>query len=209
MAIKNYDDVNGFKLDVLKEIGSIGTGNAATALSSVLSQKIEMSLPEVKIMDYNKAIKEMGGAERIVNGVLVAFSGEINGLMLYMQDIDLINVVLERLLNDRKISDYTELTELDMSALIEVANIIISSYVNAISSLTGITIQLSVPAICTNMLGAIVAVPMAEYGYETDKIMSIGGNFKCNGKEVYSRLMMLPEIESLNFLMKKLGVESE
>ena len=83
MTIKKYEDMDSFELDVLREIGSIGTGNAATALSSVLSQKIEMSLPEVKIMDYNKAIKEMGGAERIVCGELVAFSGEINGIMLY------------------------------------------------------------------------------------------------------------------------------
>ena len=59
------------------------------------------------------------------------------------------------------------------------------------------------------MLGAIVSVPMAEYGYESDKIMTIGGNFKCNGKEVYSRLLMLPDMKSLDFLMKKLGVESE
>ncbi|MCQ4726596.1 chemotaxis protein CheC [Anaerotignum faecicola] len=209
MTIKKYEDMDSFELDVLREIGSIGTGNAATALSSVLSQKIEMSLPEVKIMDYNKAIKEMGGAERIVCGELVAFSGEINGIMLYMQDMDLINVVLEKLLNGRRINDYMELNELDTSALIEIGNIIISSYINAISTLTGISVHLSVPAICTNMLGAIVSVPMAEYGYESDKIMTIGGNFKCNGKEVYSRLLMLPDMKSLDFLMKKLGVESE
>ena len=56
MSILKYEDINNFELDILKELGSIGTGNAATALSGVLSKKVKMSLPEVKIMDFNKAI---------------------------------------------------------------------------------------------------------------------------------------------------------
>ena len=71
--IEKYEDMNRFAMDVLKEIGSIGTGSAATALSQVLSRKIEMTLPEVKIMGYNRAIKELGGAEPIVVGVLVNY----------------------------------------------------------------------------------------------------------------------------------------
>ena len=59
MSILKYEDIDSFGLDVLKEIGSIGTGNAATALSKVLSKKIEMTLPQVKILDFNKAIYEL------------------------------------------------------------------------------------------------------------------------------------------------------
>ena len=96
-----------------------------------------------------------------------------------------------------------------MSALIEIGNIIISSYINAISTLTGITINLSVPSASVNMLGAILSVPMIEYGYETDKLMTIGGSFICEGEEVYSNLILLPDVHSLNFLMEKLGVAGE
>lgn len=194
-------------MDVLREIGSIGTGNAATALSEVLSQKIKMSLPEVRILGFNEAIKEMGGAESIVAGVLVAMSGEINGIMLYIQRLDFINIVLERLLS-KKIEDYNELQPMEISALVEIGNIIISSYVSAISKLTGITVNLSVPSIAVNMLGGILSVPMAEFGHETDKIMTIDGKFVCNDKEVFSNLLLLPDIKSLNYLLKKLGVEN-
>ena len=208
MAIKNYEDMNKFGLDVLKEIGSIGTGNAATALSQVLSKKIEMTLPEVKIMGYNQAIKELGGAETIVAGVLVTLSGEINGIMLFLQNLDYINNVLGNIMG-KKITDYSELNDIDLSAIIETGNIIISSYINAISTLTGITVNLSVPGVSINMLGGILTVPMIEYGYETDKLMTIGGKFICEDKEIYSNLILLPDIKSLNFLMKKLGVLSE
>ena len=208
MAISRYEDINSFGIDVLKEIGSIGTGNAATALSKVLSRKIKMTLPEVKILDFNKAIYELGGPETIVVGILVNLHGEINGMMLYLQKLDFINVVLESLLG-KKINDFMDLDEIEKSALIEVGNIIISSYVSAISSLTGITINLSVPEVSVNMLGGIMNVPMAEYGYETDKLMTIGGAFSCDGQELYSNLILMPEIESLDFLMKKLGVSCE
>lgn len=208
MSISKYEDIDSFGLDVLKEIGSIGTGNAATALSKVLSKKIEMTLPQVKILDFNKAIYELGGPETIVAGVLVQLYGEVNGMMLYLQKLDFINIILESLMGKR-INDYMDLDEIERSALIEVSNIIISSYVNAISSLTGITINLSVPDVCVNMLGGIMNAPIAQYGYETDKLMTIGGAFSCDGRELYSNLILMPEIGSLNFLMKKLGVASE
>ena len=208
MAIKSYDDMDGFELDVLKEIGSIGSGNAATALSQMLSMKIRMSLPQVKILDYNKAIRELGGAETIVMGVLVQISGELNGLILYLQDLNFIKKVVKNLIQ-QDIEDYEDLNDLEMSALLEIGNIMISSYINAISSLTGISINLSVPVTSINMLGAIMSVPMIEYGYETDKLMTIGGTFMCDDDEVYSNLILLPDIKSLDYLLKKLGVESE
>ncbi len=203
--IEKYEDMNRFAMDALKEIGSIGTGNAATALSQVLSRKIEMTLPEVKIMGYNRAIKELGGAETPVAGVLVQLSGEVNGIMLFLLNMEFIKVILRSSIG-KEIEDFSDLGELEMSALIEIGNIIISSYINAISTLTGITINLSVPGSSISMLGAILSVPMIEYGYETDKLMTIGGSFICEGEEVYSNLILLPDIASLNFLMQKLGV---
>lgn len=205
--MKRYEDLNPLEIDTLREIGSIGTGNAATALSEVLSQQIKMTLPQVTIMGYNEAIKAQGGAENIVAGVLVAMSGEINGMMLFIQRIEFINVVMESVLS-KKIDDYSQLGELEMSAVVEIGNIIISSYVSAISKLTGLTVNLSVPSVSVNMLGAIMSVPMVEYGHQTDKIMALDGKFVCNKKEVTSSLLMLPEIESLNHLLQRLGVDN-
>ena len=96
MSILKYEDINNFELDILKELGSIGTGNAATALSGVLSKKVKMSLPEVKIMDFNKAIYEFGGPETVVAGVLVNFSGEIKGMMPKLHSDNFDNMELIR-----------------------------------------------------------------------------------------------------------------
>jgi chemotaxis protein CheC len=165
-----------------------------------------MTVPEVKILEYDDAIIEAGGHETIVMGVLVKISGDINGMMLYIQQIDFINVILGSLVS-RSITDYGELNEIDLSALTEVGNIIISSYLNAMSQLTGMTMNLSVPSICVNMLGGILTVPMAEYGYEVENIMTLGGNILCEGKQVKSKLFLVPNSSSLQTLFKRLGIE--
>lgn len=208
MKINKYEEINGYAMDMFKEIGSIGTGNAATALSTTLSEKISMSLPEVNILEYNQAVNFLGGPEKIIAAVMVHMSGEFSGIMLYLLDLDFINFVFERL-NLQKIESYDEIDEIRRSAISEVSNIIISSYASAISHLSGISINLSVPAMTINMLGGIMSVPMIEYGYITDKIMMIGGKFVYSKKEMTSNLIMLPDIKSLNFLLKKLGVFNE
>ncbi len=208
MEIRKYEEMNIFELDMFKEIGSIGTGNAATALSNTLSAKISMSLPEVNIMDYNQVINFLGGPEKIISAVMVHLSGEFSGIMLYLLDLEFINFVFEKL-NLKSISCFEEIDEIRASAVSEVSNIIISSYVNAIAFLSGISINLSVPAMTVNMLGGIMSVPMIEYGYVTDKIMMVGGKFILNNEEMSSNLILMPDIKSLNFLFKKLGVYND
>ncbi|MDR0924597.1 MAG: chemotaxis protein CheC [Hungatella sp.] len=205
MKITRYDEMSGLGLDLIREIGSIGTGNSATALSSMLGKAVRMTLPDVQILGYNDAIKFLGDPEEIVAAILVKMSGEINGLMLFVLKLDFINEVLSSLMQE-EIEDYYQLNVLETSALEEVGNIIISSYVNAISSLSDVSINLSVPDIAVNMLGGILSVPMVEFGYQTDKMMMISGQFVIGGKVLHSDLLMMPEIQSLNFLMEKLGI---
>ena len=207
MTIKNYDELSSLELDTLKEIGSIGTGNAATSLSALIGKPVRIQTPEVRIMGYNEAIEWIGGPEEITAGVLVGMSGQISGIMLSVQQIGFVNLVLDSML-DRSVEDYMELQELESSALTEVGNIMISTFINALSGLAGIDIELTVPAFTVDMQGAIMAVPMAEYGGQSDYIMTIGGNFICNGKEIPCRLLLSPDIRSLNFLLRKLGVDS-
>ncbi len=206
MGIEKYEDMSALEMDVIKEIGSIGTGNAATALSQVLKKRTKMSLPDVYILGYNEAIEMVGTPEEIVAAVLVKMSGEINGIMLFVLKMDFINAVLSSVLS-KKIEDYMDLTELEKSALEQIGNIIISSYVNAMSGLTGVRINLSIPSIAINMLGGILSVPMVEFGYVTDKLMMINGKFIVDDKVLNSNLLMMPDIESLNYLMHKLGVD--
>ncbi len=203
MEIKNYDDIGELALDVIREVGSIGTGNAATAVSELLSAKVRIKLPDVKIAGFNEAVTMLGNPEEPVAAILVQMSGDMDGIMLFLLKMDFINAVLQTMLG-KSVSNYSDLDELEISALTEVGNIMISSYVNALSGLAGMEIDLSVPAISINMLGGILSVPMIELGYETDKIMIISGKFILDKHQLDSSLLMLPDIRSLNKLITKL-----
>ena len=203
--IKSYGDMNLLELDVMKEISSIGTSHAATALSKLLQKEIRISIPSVSILGYEETVERLGSIEELVAATLVRMKRDVNGLMLFIFKMDLANAVLEKLIG-KTYESFEEMDEMDYSAMEEVGNIIICSYVNAFAQLAGVEIDLSVPSSTVNMLGGIITVPVAEYGYYTDKLMYINAEFIVDGRVLSDGLLMIPDIESLNHILEKLGV---
>lgn len=206
MGIQKYEDMNSTELDIIKEIGSIGSGNAATALSRMLSAKVSMNIPKVSVVGFNEAVALVGEPEETVAAVLVEMSDEINGIMLFIMKEEFAEEVLKRMIGSGE-SNFMSLSEMGASALAEIGNIMISSYVNAMSKLAQVDIALSVPQISVNMLGGILSLPMAVFGITSDRLLMIKGKFVMNDKEVTGDMLLLPDVESLNVLMKKLGME--
>lgn len=206
MAIKSYEEMNELEMDILKEIGSIGGGNAATAMSSMLNAKVNMSLPKVEILGFNEALDYLGDPEELVAAIFVEMSGELSGIMLLILTKEFSDEVLFRMLG-KVDSDFLELEEIDSSVLMETGNIVISSYITAMASLTNVNVELSVPQLAINMVGGIMSAPISLMGQHSDRIMMITGQFTIDGKALDSEMLLLPDVESLNVLMKKLGVE--
>ena len=203
MEIKRYDDMNSMQIDAIREIGSIGTGNAVSALSSIMNTPIKMDVPTIKIEEFDDAVYAVGSPEDIVMAVLVTMSGDMDGMMMFLVEKQGINEILGHIINEN-VEDLFQISEMGLSALTEVGNIMISSYVNAISQMATMNIELSVPAAAVNMLGGILTVPMAELGYETDKLLMIDGSMTIEDKKFNNTILMLPRIKSLNVLMEKL-----
>ena len=206
MAISRYEEMNDMKLDIFKEMGSIGGGNAATALSSMLNARVSMALPRAEILEFNDALARLGDPEIVIAGVLVELTGEIQGVMLFIIPEEFSDEVLFRMLGKTRTARL-ELDEIESSVLTEIGNIVISSYVTAMSSLAGVEVELSVPQLAVNMLGGIMSLPMAMMGQQSDRIMMVTGEFNIDDKALNSGMLLLPNVESLNILMKKLGVD--
>ncbi len=206
MAISRYEEMNDMKLDIFKEMGSIGGGNAATALSSMLNARVSMALPRAEILEFNDALARLGDPEIVIAGVLVELTGEIQGIMLFIIPEEFSDEVLFRMLGKTRTA-LLELDEIESSVLTEIGNIVISSYITALSSLAGVEVELSVPQLAVNMLGGIMSLPMAMMGQQSDRIMMVTGEFNIDDKALNSGMLLLPNVESLNILMKKLGVD--
>jgi chemotaxis protein CheC len=166
-----------------------------------------MSLPVVRITDFDTAINALGGAEAMTMGVLVNFYGEANGMIMFLMKMEDAQKILSILLQGFNAEEKTEeMTELKLSAIKEIGNILGSSYINAIATLTGLQINLSVPYIAIDMAGAIMSVPIIEFGSVGDKIMFIEEVFSGRENDLRSNVIMFAQIETLKLIMERLGL---
>ena len=209
--LKDMQQLNAMHFDVLREIGNIGQGNAASSLSQLLNMSIDISVPSVKLLEFNETVEYLGGPENIVLGMLVRLSGDIQGMMLYVLQQSFAGRMVNSVFG-KEIHELIELDEMDVSFIQEIGNILAGSYINALSSLTGLTIDISVPTITVDMAGAILAVPAVEFAQIGNKVLFIDdsfifGNAPSEANNVESNMILVPELESLEKLFSKLGVE--
>ncbi|MCF6460521.1 chemotaxis protein CheC [Clostridium sp. Cult3] len=200
----DVENLNNMMIDVLGEIGNIGSGNAVTALSSMLSKRVDMSVPQVRILEFNEVAAVLGGEEELVAGIYLDLNDEVEGNIMFILDIEsainLTNMLLNR--------DYTveELDPMAISALSEVGNILASSYVNSLSALTGLKITVSVPSLAIDMAGAILSVPAIQFGCIADQVLFIETVFEEGENTVKGNLFLLPDMSSFEKILSSLGV---
>lgn len=200
----HIEDLNTMHIDTLREIGNIGAGNAATALSKMLDKKIDMEVPSVKILDFSDISNVLGGEENVVAGIYFDVSGDIDGNIMFLLDT-MSSKILTGMLMGR--GDYSkELDEMDKSALQEVGNILSASYISSLTSLTGLNMTLSIPSLCIDMAGAILSVPAIQFGYTGDKVLLIETKLRDGNDLVKANFFLIPDANSFGNLLKSLGV---
>ena len=200
----DVENLNSMMLDILGEIGNIGSGNAATALASMLSKRVDMNVPQVRILEFKDVAEVLGGEEKLVVGIYLDLNGEIKGNMMFILDLESAVNLTNMLLNREDGGD--ELDDMRISALSEVGNILASSYVNSLSALTGLKIAVSVPSLAIDMAGAILSVPAIQFGYVADQVLFIETIFEEGNRSVKGNLFLLPDMDSFEKILSSLGV---
>lgn len=206
MALKDYDDLSAIQLDALREIGNIGSGNAASSLSTMLERPVDIAVPTIRILDYNTVVENLGGPEQLLVGLLLCLEGDVTGMIMFLLHKEFAHMLLSTL-TGASFQAGDEIDEFSQSAIREVGNIMAASYVNAISELTGLRINVSVPALSVDMAGSILSVPAIYYADLSDKIIVIEDSFIQVTDQASSHILMIPEVASLEKIMTSLGLE--
>lgn len=199
----NLEELSSTYYDVLKELGNIGAGNAMTALASMLQCKVDMQVPKVSLLEFKEVGDHIGGEEQIMVGVYLAVEGDISGSMMFILRLDAAATMLKKMMGMEPSSD--GFTEMEISALKEIGNIITGAYLNALSSLTGLAILPSVPDLTVDMAGAILSVPAIEFGIMGDNILFIESHFS-GEEEMEGFFIMVPDMESYEKILHSLGM---
>lgn len=200
----DVNNLNSVLLDVLKELGNIGSGNAATALSTMIDKKVDMRVPQVKILEFKDVGEILGDSETPVVGIYFKMLDEIAGNIMFILNIDSAINLANMLYgcNNSK----SELDEMDISALSEVGNILSASYVNSLSVLTGLNLKISIPSICVDMAAAILSVPAVQFGRIGDHVIFIETQFEEGDRLITGDLFLIPEVDSFEKILGSLGV---
>ncbi|MBR1391977.1 MAG: chemotaxis protein CheC [Lachnospiraceae bacterium] len=204
MAEYSLSDVNDMYYDVLKELGNIGAGNATTAISNMLNIKINMHVPQVELLTFQKLGSAICPEDEEIVGVYLEVTQDISGSMMFLAKLDSTQALVNKLMG--RPDDYKkEFDEMDMSAIKEIGNIIASSYLNALSTMTGLCIGPSVPYIAIDMAAAILSVPAIEFGKIGDNALLITTVF---GDDVMIEgyFILLPDLESYDKILASLGI---
>lgn len=193
--------------DFLKEMENIGAGHAATALSQMLGRPIGMVVPEVTLCDINRLAEMIGEEEEQVSCISIAVTGDVSFdmvfLLKYASAISLANDLMGLLP-----STYSEINDIVQSALNEVGNILIGSFLTAISTLTGLETRPSVPAYANDMLCAVMSAALLERGYYDEQVLAIGTRFTDNDVVIDGYLFMLPQYNVLRKIFESVGIKS-
>lgn len=197
--------IGTLQFDVLREIGNIGAGNATTALSQMINSKIDMKVPKVEVLEFKELPDIVGGAESLVVGILLTLDGDIDGMMMFMLEKKSAHHLVNLLMN-KEITNFEEFSEMDLSALQEIGNIIAGAYLSSLSQMTNLTIASSIPYMSIDMAGAILSVPAIEFGKVGDKALLIQSQFGEDAIEVNGYFILIPSLESYDKIMTSLGL---
>lgn len=197
-------------LDALKEVGNIGAGHAATALSLLLNKTIDMTVPDVRLVSFQDLPEQVGGAEMEVAAIFLRIEGDAAGSMFFIATISDVEKMIKHLTNietfQLKAPPYNEL---GISAFLEVGNILAGSYLSSFSDFTKLELQPSVPDFSVDMIGAILSyglIPLSQVGdvaivIDTEIIEVNRTNEKISG-----HFFLLPDPSSFETIFKSLGV---
>ena len=190
-------------MDVLKEIGNIGAGNATTALASMLQCRIDMAVPEVKLIEVDELAENLGGKERVMTAIFLEVEGDITGDIIFLLEQGSASFLVSKLMGMEANSD--TFAEMELSCIKEISNIIAGSYLNSLSTLTNLKIYPSVPHLQMDMVDVILHSPIRTQQSDNEQILFIQTEFTDDIK-LGGYFVMIPDTESYGKILGALGI---
>lgn len=192
-------ELNETEQDILKELGNIGTGNAVTALSAMLSYPLDIFSTKLNFVSYREMYAGLGSSEEEKIGIMLEAHGEITGMFLFLLDMGFSECVLDWLV-EKKERDLTKMNEMEQSVICELGNVMCGSYVNALAQLLNKRIEVTVPHICVDMSGAIFSAVVSHLMKVSDTLLMIDNKIRMDKELLCGQILFFPEMESMRNL---------
>jgi len=199
------ENLSDMQLDALREVGSIGAGHAATALSQLVDRPVALEVPTIEVLDITEVPRVFGGPEQLVLGVYSRMLGAVTGSVLFMIPRDAALTLID-LLHGRPVGTATEFGVDEEALLGNAASVLVSSYLAAIARLTSLDILPSGVALAYDMAGALIEAVVAEAGMHADAAVLVRTTFLDESCRVEGALFFLPDSGGMATILSRLGM---
>lgn len=156
------------EMGMLKEVGSIVAGHGGIALSEILGRKVILDIPHMDVvprMECSFAPSRSDIGIGIFSRIAVGLKGEVVVLLDEKNAFKLINLSYKLNDEEKKLGAFTEL---GLSLVKEIGNIVIGAYLNSLSLFLKRMIIPSLPTLISGVMENIIniiIVPQKEDDY--------------------------------------------
>ena len=192
-------------IDVLKEIGNIGLGNAATSLAQMLNKKVDMQVPKAAFISMEEAMAMIGGLEEVVACVTLRVEGDVPAQVLFVFNEESAWYLVDMLMGLEQ-GTTGQMDEMGQSVIQEVGNMLTSSFLVAIGTMTNLQMTPNVPMFAYDMLGAVLSTSLIEGGYVEEHILLIETVLFEDQKHIKGHFFFITQNQSLDVLFSALGI---
>jgi chemotaxis protein CheC len=196
MAPVRYTDM---QLDALRELANIGSGTAGTALSSLLGRPVDISVPKAAALELADAVEAAGDPEDVVWAVAVPVDGDLDATALLLVGEADAASICGMLGVDAESED-------GRSALQEIGNILVASYIGALATMAGFELDLRPPSSARDMLAAVVATVLAGASQGHDLAIMLDSELEVEGEACALSFMLLPTPDGVDELLNRIGL---
>jgi chemotaxis protein CheC len=191
-----YSDL---QLDALRELANVGSGTASTALSAMLGRSVDITVPNAFVLPMAEAVESIGNPEDDVTGIVLGVFGDMEATVLLLVNPNHA-ALLCGMLGVPADSEFGE------SALMEIGNIVGSSYINALAMMTGMSIEPTPPGLATDMLAAIVESVLAQRATGGDVALLLDSDMVVEGEDCSVSFLLVPDQGGVEQLLARLGL---
>jgi len=187
------------QLDALRELANIGSGNAGTALSSMLGKSVDISVPTAAVMPLADAVAVAGAPDELRHGVVVPVVGDLEAIVLLLfPDADARTLCA--------IYGIEPSTADGRSMLGEVGNILGTNYINVLAQMVGMTMEPAPPQVVEDMLGSILSSVLIGRGDDIDDALILDSDLMVEEEQCSLSFLLLPNHGGIRQILERLGV---
>ena len=205
MGFKNLNELDDMQLDVLREIGNIGSGNAATSLSAMLNTAVSIEVPTISLINYENVSQYLGGKDREVIGLALGLEADIDGVMLHVVQPKFASRIINAFY-PKEIQTLQDINEMDLSAVKETSNITTAAYVNSMAAMTNTFINITPPIEYLDTVENVLKKASDRFDAIGHQVIYIDENLFFGDTQVKSSMILILQMDSLKKLFDKLGI---